>query len=232
MLGGFFVLQGLSEPGQSLVTGFATLPEGPGGCSYLSNLNETNISSNITVCAGTYYMNDTNGDGGFVENNGTLVINASFLELDCNGAIIIGDNLGYGIVIENQTNVTVRNCILQNYGTNLYVYNMNASHIVDNTIKDSFGASGSSYFVSVTNNNISNNSVSDNAGHGINMDPAAEVGPKDSSDNIFYNNSVYSSTGGTGIMMTGNWNSTIYNNLIYLTTILAFTITQFMVIVK
>lgn len=212
VIGGFFFFAGSGGP---LATGFATLPSGPGGCSYLTGLNETNISGNITLCAGTYYMNDTYNDGIVIENNGTLVIDTDYLELDCNGAIIIGNSDGYGIFMENRTNVTIRNCVIQSYERAINVYNTNNSEIIDNNIGDSLGTTTSGIYIRTsTELNISNNSVHDIAGDGITM-LGLLGGMKPNSDNIFYNNSINSSTG-DGLDLTVDENSTIYHNVIEL----------------
>jgi len=199
-----------------LATGFATLPSGPGGCANLTVLNETNISTSLTLCAGTYYMNDSLGDGALPENNGTLIIDADSIELDCNGAIIIGDGQGYGIFMENRTGVTIRNCVLQGYDRAINVYNTNNSQIVDNEIDGSVvaGSVNGIYVRTSTDLNISNNSVHDTIGDGITM-IGLLGGMKPNSDNTFYNNSLYDSIGGDGLDLTVNENSTIYNNLIY-----------------
>jgi parallel beta-helix repeat protein len=213
LIGGFLFLTGSGGP---LATGYATLPDGPGGCSNLTVLNETNISTSITLCAGTYYMNDTYNDGVVVENNGTLVIDTDSIELDCNGAIIRGDGQGYGIFMENRTGVTIRNCVLQGYNKAINVYNTNDSHIVDNEVDGSAvaGLLNGIYVRTSTDLNISNNSVHDTIDAGITM-VGLLGGMKPNSDNIFYNNSLYDSIVGDGLDLTVNENSTIYENLIY-----------------
>jgi hypothetical protein len=76
--------------------------------------DDTVITSNTTLCEGTYYINDTSNDG-------ILLINASNITLDCNNSLFIGDNTGTFINILTGVNgLSIINCGITNYTYSVY----------------------------------------------------------------------------------------------------------------
>lgn len=66
--------------------------------------NRMNIVNDTVFCPGTYYL--TPGIIQLVEDN---------VELDCNGATLVGDGSYYAFVLHKASNMTVRNCNIINY---------------------------------------------------------------------------------------------------------------------
>ncbi len=55
------------------------------------------------------------------EYHQAVVIMTDNVTLDCNGSSFIGDGMGVGILIENRTGVTVRNCKVRGWDVGMYV---------------------------------------------------------------------------------------------------------------
>jgi len=78
----------------------------------LFNGTINNISSDITLCTGTYGFNLSGTDGWAIG----LAVRASNVELDCNGSTIIGNGTGIGIATAaGPKNVTIKNCNISNF---------------------------------------------------------------------------------------------------------------------
>lgn len=75
--------------------------------------NITNQTDTTYICTGTYYINDTNNNGIFNFTDNTT--------LDCNNSLFIGNLSGYGIYLENNTNITILNCNFTNFQEGLYL---------------------------------------------------------------------------------------------------------------
>jgi len=69
--------------------------------------DNTYINYDVTVCPGSYGVEDRNNDGIFI-------FNASNVILDCNGTSISGADFGKGIYSDNFDNITIRNCNVKN----------------------------------------------------------------------------------------------------------------------
>jgi len=149
-------------------------------CIDLTGLDEYILTENTILCKNIYEMPDN------VEKNGAIIIAANDITLDCNGATIQGTGganyNGYGIIIENVTGVTVKNCIVREYS---YAINMSSGSeyntIIDNTIiKNLYGI----YSNSANWNKIISNEILNNSNYGIVMYSLCSYNTIDS-NNIF-----------------------------------------------
>jgi parallel beta-helix repeat protein len=82
------------------------------------------ITKNRTLCTGTYNL--PNG----------LNMGASNIQLDCNGATIIGNNNNNGITIPGNSGITIKNCNIENFNYGIYINSSSNNQIIDNSIKD------------------------------------------------------------------------------------------------
>ncbi|MFO7872525.1 MAG: NosD domain-containing protein, partial [Candidatus Undinarchaeales archaeon] len=72
-----------------------------GNCVDLSGKNEYMVNDSVTICPGTYLMNDT-------DNDGAIIANSDDITIDCNGATVIGNSSSWGrfFNVTNFNNVT------------------------------------------------------------------------------------------------------------------------------
>ncbi|MBT3406191.1 BspA family leucine-rich repeat surface protein, partial [Candidatus Woesearchaeota archaeon] len=116
--------------------------------------NDFYVNDNIVLCRDTYV---TTGD--------MITINASDINLDCNGSTLVGDQAFQkdGIYIYYKTNVNVTNCTVTNFSRGITTHNSNIK-LTNNTLQDNiyqdvlFVAGDTSY----CNNIIENNTGSGN----------------------------------------------------------------------
>ena len=87
-----------------------------------------------------------------------IIFGANSIELNCQGHKINGTGTGFGISVTGKLNIIVRNCIIQNFGTGIYVFSTNSSQMINNTVNNNL-ASGI-HVQSSTNNTVKNNTVS------------------------------------------------------------------------
>jgi hypothetical protein len=84
------------------------------------------VNENTVLCPGTYNVNDTNGDG-------VIIINASGVTLNGNGAVIVGDGTGIGVFMENKNNATILGCEIENFDEAMHL-NLTSGSVVRNNI--------------------------------------------------------------------------------------------------
>jgi len=89
------------------------------------------INEDTVLCQGTYSIKDAG-------TQGVLIINASNIVLDCNGAVLNGiDKTGYAIISFGwNDNVTIKNCKIINYDYGLYLNYAHNNIIINNEIQD------------------------------------------------------------------------------------------------
>lgn len=108
---------------------------------------DTKINENTVLCSGTYNL-----ESGINIANYNVVV-------DCNNSALVGNGLGYGILLNNTHNVIVKNCNISNYEVGIYLDNTNDSTIENNYLtKNKFGIALFNSF----NNNIDNNLILEN----------------------------------------------------------------------
>jgi parallel beta-helix repeat protein len=158
---------------------------------------------------------NTTGNCFTVTNNEDLII-------DCLGYSIRGNDSDFGFNISGRTNVVIRNCLISNFSTGLYLNDANGSTFENNTF--SANTEGINSTLSI-NNNFSSNTFGSNTYYGIylsdsnsstfdsntiitNNSQAIYLTSSDSnnlSSNIIRNNDV-------GIAIFSSNSNTIYNN--------------------
>ncbi|ODS35745.1 hypothetical protein BEH94_06070 [Candidatus Altiarchaeales archaeon WOR_SM1_SCG] len=186
--------------------------------------NNIYVNNDTILCPEIYNLN--------------IIINSSDVVLDCNGAVLDGGGSGHGIYLYNKNNVTIRNCIITNFGAGIYLENSDNNTVVNNTmmynglVVDDAGdpcqyfhpEPGALYIWTGVNgitvlgsdgNNISNNIINSNC------DGIILLG---SSNNYLLNNEVISNKI-NGISFWNNWddskisfNNTVVNNTANLNT--------------
>lgn len=86
---------------------------------------DTYIYEDTTLCPGTYNIPDTG-------SSGVLIVQIDSLTLDCNGAVLIGGDSGFGILVNGLDGITINNCTIQNYSYGLRLIESIGSQILDN----------------------------------------------------------------------------------------------------
>lgn len=127
----------------------------------LPPLPEIYINSNLILNGSVYNLEDPDGDG-------AIILNASNVVLDCNGSVINGTRVGYGIYIPSgKTNFTVKNCVIENYDEGIYIYYSSNNLIENNTITRNAGHG--LYLYASNYNTLRSNNISANHDYGIYM---------------------------------------------------------------
>ena len=86
------------------------------------------------------------------------------LVIDCLGNTITGNDTNFGFNLTDRTNVTVQNCLVNNFTTGLYLSNSNSSVFDNNTFTSNTEGINSSFSM---NNNFSSNTFSTNTNYGF-----------------------------------------------------------------
>ncbi|MEM4195322.1 MAG: right-handed parallel beta-helix repeat-containing protein, partial [Candidatus Anstonellales archaeon] len=126
---------------------------------------------------------------------------------DCQGHTIDGTYNGYGIYLEEKSNISIINCSVREFEYGFYLHLSNYSNLSNNTIHDNFHVGivlHSSLYINVLDNYIYNNRW------GISLDGA--------NYNNITNNFIYTNTGSwysSGIYIYPGSNNTILNNTLY-----------------
>ena len=127
-----------------------------GGTMYLGNIGP--IPRHYMVFTnGFYYLNVTYGASSCktITSNYNLysdvsststcfTIGADNITLNCNGYSIIGNlsTNAYGILASGRTNITIKNCMISNYSTSIYLNNTANSIVLNTTIYNTTGING------------------------------------------------------------------------------------------
>ena len=173
------------------------------GSSDITVSNCTNIST-----AGSYKLNQS------ISSDGTCItITADDVTLDGNGKTVTGNQNGNGVYILNKVNSTVKNCIITNFSTAIYLDSVNNSIFLNNTIKNNNGVFAGIYsykgnYNNFTNLNFSYNNASSNAGLYLNVSSNNAL-----VNNTFSLNNVTSSADINGGGIVGIYNLSSNNTL-------------------
>jgi len=167
------------------------------------------INEDTLLCKGFYNINDTN-------NNGVIIINASDVVLDCNGAIISGNEdfrgMYTGIYVSKKTGVTIKNCTIKEFIRGIALYSSNNSIIIDNNISDKGIDSHTGIFIDYFSNN---NTITKNVIISNSSDIAATYGieiVEFSNNNAIINNIISNSS--TAVYLERSLNNSIINNTV------------------
>ena len=141
---------------------FALLPVADAVC--VAPVENLKIKGNAVLCHGIY-----NIESGIevVEDN---------LTADCNNSVLMGNGVGYGILLNNRHNITVQNCNITNYEIGVYLDSTNKSILKSNYLtKNKFGIALFNSF----DNNIDNNFLAENLGDEITYLPLSLIEEKE-----------------------------------------------------
>jgi len=100
---------------------------------------------------------NTTGNCFTVTNNDDIII-------DCLGYSIRGNDSDFGFNISGRTNVIIKNCLISNFSTGLYLNDANGSTFENNTFSANTEAINSTISI---NNNFSSNTFGSNTNYGI-----------------------------------------------------------------
>lgn len=107
--------------------------------------------------------------------NGINVVNDNVI-IDCSNSALMGNGIGYGILLKDRQNVSVKNCNISNYEIGIYLDNASNNTINSNYLtKNKFGIASFNSF----NNNISNNFLFENINNEINYLQASLIKEKE-----------------------------------------------------
>lgn len=123
------------------------------------------IRENAVLCYGIYDL-----------ERGINIVNDN-IAVDCNNSVLIGNGVGYGILLNNKNNVAVKNCNISNYEVGIYLENTNNSVIDNNYLsKNKFGIALFNSF----NNEVANNFLFENIDNSVNYLPTPLIQAKES----------------------------------------------------
>lgn len=182
-----------------------------------------NVSGVVNFCAGTYLLRDIDGTPGIIN------IAGDYTTINCNGAILIGNQTGTAIHDRSgRANITIESCNLINYSyginisfstNNLTIKNSNLTSIVNDSIylaadsgiqirDNSFGSNSVSIRLRGATHNatIINNTIYNSSSDAILLDAGSE--------NILITNNSIMSASGNSIRLTSARNITILENFL------------------
>jgi len=192
---GFLIFQQGEINGLGIVSGYVVLnaPGNISSCNTTINASgEYKLNQSLTGCTG----------------NG-IIIDASDVVFDCSGYSISGDSTGtdYGVYVNSGlSNVTVRNCTINNFGetSGAGIYSASSGIIEFNTLNNNcYGI----YMVSGSSGVVNDNTVFNSTRDGIYYGTA---GVTDITNNTVTNSSRYGINLGSQNFRV--WHNNIYNN--------------------
>jgi len=180
---------------------------------------DTTLTGDLPPCAGT---------------NG-LTLAADAIVLDCDGWSLTGDGYNMGVVVDDRTQVTVRNCLIQNFSAGIKGANVENSSFLDNVLLDNEvhiylddsrtnqiqgnqmrGGSGDGLWMAGPGNNVQGNTV-ENVGMRALMIPYASVSAPVTTSSANYVLSNRSWWSGSGAQLEGETTSLGTNSFCYST---------------
>ncbi len=182
------------------------------------------IISTLTGCPVT--INETTTLTQRLQSNSSCItFGTDNISLDCSGFSIGGNYSGNGISATNRLNISIRNCFIENFTTNIILQGTNRSTVASNIARNSSQQSmeiQTSAHDSIENNTAqSRTNVGINVTTGINVTLANNNGTSVSgvgisidtgSVNNTLTNNNGTSTSGQGIFLSSAFNNTLRNN--------------------
>ena len=189
-------------------TGFVTGNES--GC--VVPYENMTITTDTTLCSGTYYLNDTDGDGVIIFKHGA----SSDIKLVCSNTIIIGDKSGQGIIADDglwHNNISIIGCTLLNYREGIDLNRVANSTFENITV---ISSNYSNIFIQNANNIVFDNincsyATDSEYGHGIYISAGHQ---ENNTKNIIIKNS-YIEHNPSGIHINGRNESWVSNITVY-----------------
>jgi len=130
--------------------------------------DELNFTSDTWLCNGTYYLNDTAG-------NGLVNFKASHINLTCNKTLIVGNNAGRAFSAESFTNMTLNSCNASNYTYGIYMDSTSGSTVRNNSVSNTTygayltgGATGNLFYYNEFRNSSTYHAFAGTAGNQFN----------------------------------------------------------------
>jgi parallel beta-helix repeat protein len=166
------------------------------------------INQSTTFCTGTYYLNDSEG-------NGAIIINANSLDLDCQGAHILGKSMlgSTGFSIIGKSNVTIKNCFISNYSDQgIYLSGVANSLIEGNHI---FNVKSGIVAYNSYSNNFKSNLIENTSIIGDQSNYGVRLGGYSSKENLVSGNVLRNFRYGVGLKEGANNDTIIFNNSFY-----------------
>jgi parallel beta-helix repeat protein len=170
-------------------------------CTHLCCLvpsDDMRIEKDTKFCPGWYNITDSGAQG-------AIIINASNIVLDGNGATIRGSGAGYGIYNPGFDNVTITNVTVLNYGTGIQLVESDNNIISTNNV--TYSATKGIAVEDSQQCVIYGNRVSYSGERGIAFSGGG--------DNAAYNNVAYNNSAFGAIEAVFSDNNEIYNNTAY-----------------
>jgi parallel beta-helix repeat protein len=140
---------------------FSTKAKASGSSNVLQGIiDDTYISEHTVLHGGYFEVSDPNG-------NGVLIIEADNIVVDGKGTTLKGNDDGIGIYLNGVDNVTIKNFVIMNYGTGIYVDPASdGNKITKNIVKNNHGIlgifPGGGVRIDASWNDVENNVISSN----------------------------------------------------------------------
>ena len=115
-------------------------------------INDMYINENTTLCFGTFYVNDTDGD------SNVITISNDSVFVTCNKTNLVGNLSGNGFYLNSKSYVTISGCWMVNYTTAIRLITSNFTTITENNITN-ITVSGIRISDYSNSNIIDNNSI-------------------------------------------------------------------------
>jgi parallel beta-helix repeat protein len=154
------------------------------------------------VSCGDYLTSDTNLTADLNCSGVGLDLNTDDIVLDCQNHVISGiNNTGFwGIGVDSNHNVTIKNCVINNYWRGIFLYSASNSNLVNNNVSDSpWGI----YLEQSDNNNLTSNTANNNS---------AGISLKSSDNNKLISNNASNNYNDDGIYLLSSSNNTLIGN--------------------
>lgn len=145
------------------------------------------------------------------EHQGSIVITADDVTLDCAGHTVRGDGTGFGIHLDGRSGVTVTRCMVTGFFFGVVLENSSRNTLVDNTASQNV-ARGMS-LTSSGHNNVTGNDISDTNSGDLQLGAGGLVLNGGSSHNSVTFNTV-TGTESTGINISDSSSNRIIANVI------------------
>jgi len=145
--------------------------------------NDTTLDSNLLNCP-------TNG----------IVIGVNDITLDCQGHIISGSGGGSGILAVSRQNITIKNCVVQNFFEGIKFSSTTQSQLVNNIAQNN---QGDGFILSLSSNNNLTSNTANNNNFGFHL--------SSSSNNILASN-IANANNGEGFFLVSSSNNTLTFN--------------------
>ena len=133
----------------------------------------------VHVSCSSTITTDTTLDSDLSCTGTALTIGADNIVLDCNSHSITGDGTGFGILASGRQNITIKNCVVQNFISGIRFFSTIQSQLINNTANNNNFAG---FFLELSSNNtLTSNTANNNNFAGFAIDLS-------SSNNLIFNN--------------------------------------------